>query len=116
MELRYTDLPRPSGLCSPCLPFLTHIEFPSSRRKPLRNTNPLESTFATTVTLSTPVTQEAGSRAAGLMLMFKLLEALCNAPGANSMFTASPRSSVWGLSSPMGSLGRTNGVTIREEL
>ena len=53
---------------------LTHFDFPAAHWKHLRSTNPIESTFAT-VKLRTHVTKGAGSRAAGLTMAFKLLEA-----------------------------------------
>ena len=53
---------------------LTHFEFPAAHWKHLRSTNPIESTFAT-VKHRTRVTKGAGSRAAGLTMAFKLLEA-----------------------------------------
>lgn len=53
---------------------LTHFEFPAAHWKHIRTTNPIESTFAT-VKLRTCVTKGAGSRAAGLTMAFKLLEA-----------------------------------------
>lgn len=53
---------------------LTHFEFPAAHWKHIRTTNPIESTFAT-VKLRTRVTKGAGSRAAGLTMAFKLLEA-----------------------------------------
>jgi putative transposase len=53
---------------------LTHFEFPAAHWKHIRTTNPIESTFAT-VKLRTRVTKGAGSRAAGLTMTFKLLEA-----------------------------------------
>ena len=59
-----TDVPR----------LLTHFDFPAAHWKHIRTTNPIESTFAT-VKLRTRVTEGAGSRAAGLTMAFKLLEA-----------------------------------------
>ena len=53
---------------------LTHFDFPAAHWKHIRTTNPIESTFAT-VRLRTRVTKGAGSRAAGLTMAFKLLEA-----------------------------------------
>jgi transposase-like protein len=53
---------------------LTHFDFPASHWKHIRSTNPIESTFAT-VKLRTRVTKGAGSRAAGLTMAFKLLQA-----------------------------------------
>lgn len=53
---------------------LTHFEFPAAHWKPIRTTNPIESTFAT-VQLRTRVTKGAGSRTAGLTMAFKLLAA-----------------------------------------
>lgn len=52
---------------------LTHFDFPAAHWKHLRSTNPIESTFAT-VKHRTRVTKGAGSRTAGLMMAFKLLE------------------------------------------
>jgi transposase-like protein len=56
---------------------LTHFDFPAAHWKHIRTTNPIESTFAT-VKLRTRVTKGAGSRAAGLTMAFKLLEAAQN--------------------------------------
>lgn len=53
---------------------LTHFAFPAAHWKHLRSTHPIESTFAT-VKHRTRVTKGAGSRAAGLTMAFKLLEA-----------------------------------------
>jgi transposase-like protein len=53
---------------------LTHFDFPASHWKHIRSTNPIESTFAT-VKLRTRVTKGTGSRAAGLTMAFKLLQA-----------------------------------------
>jgi transposase-like protein len=57
-----TDVPR----------LLTHFDFPAAHWKHIRSTNPIESTFAT-VKLRTRVTKGAGSRGAGLTMVFKLL-------------------------------------------
>jgi putative transposase len=51
---------------------ITHFDFPASHWKHLRTTNPIESTFAT-VKLRQRVTKGAGSRAAGLAMVFKLM-------------------------------------------
>ena len=64
---RFADVPR----------LLTHFDFPAAHWKHIRSTNPIESTFAT-VKLRTRVTKGAGSRAAGLTMAFKLLEAAQN--------------------------------------
>jgi transposase-like protein len=53
---------------------LTHFEFPAEHWIHLRTTNVIESTFAT-VKLRTRKTKGAGSRAAGLAMAYKLLEA-----------------------------------------
>ncbi len=53
--------------------FLAFFDFPAEHWIHLRTTNPIESTFAT-VRLRTKVTQGAGSRAAGLAMVFKLIE------------------------------------------
>ena len=53
---------------------LTFLDFPAEHAIHLRSTNPIESTFST-VRLRTRVTKGAGSRAAGLAMAFKLLEA-----------------------------------------
>lgn len=50
-----------------------HFDFPAAHWKHLRTTNPIESAFAT-VKLRTRVTKGAGSRTAGLMMAFKLME------------------------------------------
>jgi putative transposase len=51
---------------------ITHFDFPAAHWKHLRTTNPIESTFAT-VKLRQRVTKGAGSRAAGLAMVFKLM-------------------------------------------
>jgi putative transposase len=53
---------------------LTHFEFPAEHWIHLSTTNVIESTFAT-VKLRTRKTKGAGSRAAGLAMAYKLLEA-----------------------------------------
>ena len=53
---------------------LAFYDFPTEHHIHLRSTNPIESTFST-VRLRTRVTKGAGSRAAGLAMAFKLLEA-----------------------------------------
>lgn len=53
---------------------LAFFEFPAEHWIHLKTTNPIESTFAT-VRLRTKVTKGAGSRAAGLAMAFKLIEA-----------------------------------------
>lgn len=53
---------------------LAFYEFPAERWTHLRTTNPIESTFAT-VRLRTKVTRGAGSTAAALTMVFKLVEA-----------------------------------------
>ena len=60
----FADVPR----------LLTHFDFPATHWKHIRSTNPIESTFAT-VKLRMRVTKGAGSRAAGLTMAFKLLQA-----------------------------------------
>jgi putative transposase len=52
---------------------LTFYDYPAEHWIHLRTTNPIESTFAT-VRLRTKVTKGAGSRAAGLAMVFKLVE------------------------------------------
>jgi transposase-like protein len=52
---------------------LAFFDYPAERWIHLRTTNPIESTFAT-VRLRTKVTKGAGSRAAGLAMVFKLVE------------------------------------------
>ncbi|MFE7043663.1 IS256 family transposase [Streptomyces atratus] len=52
---------------------LAFFDFPAEHWIHLRTTNPIESTFAT-VRLRTEVTRGAGSRAAGLAMVFKLIE------------------------------------------
>ncbi|MFB6941405.1 MULTISPECIES: IS256 family transposase [unclassified Streptomyces] len=52
---------------------LAFFDFPAEHWIRLRTTNPIESTFAT-VRLRTKVTRGAGSRAAGLAMVFKLIE------------------------------------------
>jgi transposase-like protein len=53
---------------------LTFFDFPAEHWIHLKTTNPIESTFAT-VRLRTKVTKGPGSRAAGLAMAFKLIEA-----------------------------------------
>ena len=53
---------------------LTHLDFPAEHWIHLRSTNAIESTFAT-VRLRTHKTKGAGSRAAGLAMAYKLLDA-----------------------------------------
>jgi putative transposase len=53
---------------------LTFDDFPAEHWVHLRTSNPIESTFAT-VRLRTRVTKGPGSKAAGLAMAFKLLEA-----------------------------------------
>lgn len=53
---------------------LTYFDYPAEHWKHLRTTNPIESTFAT-VRLREGVTKGAGSRTAGLVMAFKLLQA-----------------------------------------
>jgi len=56
------------------VPLLAFFDFPAEHWIHLRTTNPIESTFAT-VRLRTKVTKGPGSRAAGLAMAFKLIEA-----------------------------------------
>jgi putative transposase len=51
---------------------MTHFELPADHCKHLRTTNPIESTFAT-VRLRQRVTKGAGSRSAGLAMVYRLL-------------------------------------------
>jgi len=53
---------------------LTFFDFPAEHWVHLKTTNPIESTFAT-VRLRTKVTKGPGSKAAGLAMAFKLIEA-----------------------------------------
>ena len=53
---------------------LAYFDYPAEHWKHLRTTNPIESTFAT-VRLREGVTKGAGSRTAGLVMAFKLLQA-----------------------------------------
>ncbi len=55
-------------------PLLAFYDFPAEHWVHLKTTNPIESTFAT-VRLGTRVTKGPGSRAAGLAMAFKLIEA-----------------------------------------
>jgi putative transposase len=55
-------------------PLLAFYDFPAEHWLHLKTTNPIESTFAT-VRLRTRVTKGPGSRAAGLAMAFKLIEA-----------------------------------------
>ena len=52
----------------------TFYDFPAQHWPHLRTTNPIESTFAT-VRLRTKVTKGPGSRAAGIAMAYKLIEA-----------------------------------------
>jgi hypothetical protein len=52
---------------------MAFYDFPAEHWIHLRTTNPIESTFAT-VRLRTKVTKGAGSRAAALAMVFKLVE------------------------------------------
>ena len=52
---------------------LAYFDYPADHWKHLRTTNPIESTFAT-VRLREGVTKGAGSRTAGLVMVFKLLQ------------------------------------------
>jgi transposase-like protein len=52
---------------------LAYFDYPAEHWKHLRTTNPIESTFAT-VRLREDVTRGAGSRTAGLVMAFKLLQ------------------------------------------
>jgi hypothetical protein len=56
------------------VPLLAFYDFPAQHWVHLKTTNPIESTFAT-VRLRTKVTKGPGSRAAGLAMAFKLIEA-----------------------------------------
>ena len=53
---------------------LAFFEFPAEHWVHLKTSNPIESTFST-VRLRTKVTKGTGSRAAGLAMVFKLIEA-----------------------------------------
>ncbi|MBF6072958.1 transposase, partial [Nocardia farcinica] len=53
---------------------LEYFRYPAEHWVHLRNTNPIESTFAT-VRLRTRVTKGPGSRAAGMAMAYKLIEA-----------------------------------------
>ena len=55
-------------------PLLAFYDFPAEHWIHLKTTNPIESTFAT-VRLRTKVTKGPGSKAAGLAMAFKLIEA-----------------------------------------
>lgn len=55
-------------------PLLAFFDFPAEHWLHLKTTNPIESTFST-VRLRTKVTKGPGSRAAGLAMAFKLIEA-----------------------------------------
>ncbi len=55
-------------------PLLAFYDFPAEHWIHLKTTNPIESTFST-VRLRTKVTKGPGSRAAGLAMAFKLIEA-----------------------------------------
>jgi transposase-like protein len=56
------------------VPLLAFYDFPDEHWIHLKTTNPIESTF-TTVRLRTEVTKGPASRAAGLAMAFKLIEA-----------------------------------------
>ncbi|SFO51361.1 Transposase, Mutator family, partial [Pseudonocardia ammonioxydans] len=53
---------------------LEFYDYPAEHWQHLRTTNPIESTFAT-VRHRTKITKSPGSRAAGLAMAFKLIEA-----------------------------------------
>ena len=55
-------------------PLLAFFDFPAEHWVHLKTTNPIESTFST-VRLRTKVTKGPGSKAAGLAMAFKLIEA-----------------------------------------
>jgi putative transposase len=55
-------------------PLLAFYDFPAEHWIHLKTTNPIESTFST-VRLRTKVTKGPGSRAAGLAMAFKLIDA-----------------------------------------
>ncbi len=56
------------------VPLLSFFDYPAEHWVHLKTTNPIESTFAT-VRLRTKVTKGPGSRAAGLAMAYKLIEA-----------------------------------------
>jgi transposase-like protein len=74
---------------------LAFYDFPAEPWIHLRTTNPIESTFAT-VRLRTRVTKGPGSRAAGVAMAFKLIEAaqqrwrMVNAPHLVALVRAGP--------------------------
>jgi putative transposase len=61
-------------LCDDAEELLCFFDFPAEHWGQLKTSNPIESTFAT-VRLRTRVTKGPGSKAAGLAMAFKLLEA-----------------------------------------
>ena len=70
---------------------LAFFDFPAEHWMHLKTTNPIESTFAT-VRLRTKVTKGPGSRAAGLAMAFKLIEAAQDRWRASTARTSSPSS------------------------
>ena len=78
------------------VPLLAFYDFPAEHWVHLKTTNPIESTFAT-VRLRTKVTKGPGSRAAGLAMAFKLIEAAeqrwrsVNAPNLVALVRAGAR-------------------------
>jgi len=70
-----TKWPKAAAKVTDDLPeLLAFYDFPAEHWGHLKTTNPIESTFST-VRLRTKVTKGPGSRAAGLAMAFKLLEA-----------------------------------------
>ena len=61
-------------ICDDVEELLRFFDFPAEHWQHLRTSNPIESTFST-VRLRTRVTKGPGSKAAGLAMAFKLLEA-----------------------------------------
>lgn len=67
---------------------LEFYDYPAEHWIHLRTTNPIESSFVT-VRLRTKVTKGAGSRAAGLAMVFKLVESAQAAGGPSTALTSS---------------------------
>jgi hypothetical protein len=87
-------------------PLLCFYDFPAEHWLYLKTSNPIESTFAT-VRLRTKVTKGPGSRAAGLAMAFKLIEA-AERPLALCQRCRISRSRARRCEVPKGGVGRDN--------
>ncbi len=82
---------------------LAFYDYPAEHWVHLRTTNPIESTFAT-VRHRTKITRGPGSRAAGLAIAFKLIEAAQDRWRAVNAPTSSP----WSAPAPLSSTGNSS--------